>query len=59
MKVKDDTTEVKDEGVLNRVEDLGLLEVLDYTSASLLKTHGKLVQGRTYGGGRLTSVDSP
>ena len=45
--------------ILHGLEDLGLLEVLDYTSASLLKTHGKLVQGRTYGRGRLTSVDSP
>ena len=36
MKVKDDTTEVKDEGVLNRVEDLGLLEVLDNASTRLL-----------------------
>ena len=37
MKVKDDTTEVKDEGVLNRVEDLGLLEVLNHPCAGLLK----------------------
>ena len=41
--MKDDTTEVKDEGVLNRVEDLGLLEVLNHPCAGLLEIRSKVL----------------